>query len=137
MKTRLIVAAVLASMGCSGDDPVVPESVASFVAGYARRDTVAKEPVSGLKVDLVMLQYIEGYGGGWYPTSWHRSTCTNADGYFSFKFNANTSRKYEAVAYRVDDLLIESEFAWVDVPIGNTKNVILKIPLWGTPVKCN
>jgi hypothetical protein len=128
VKTRLVLALFLAGMGCSGDDPAAPLFEQSAVAGYAKYDTVAKEPVAGVRVDLVEYSYREGYGGGWYPDGWSKSTCTDSKGYFSFKFNANLKRQYSVEAYAEDYLGIEFLAASVDVPPGNTKNATLLIP---------
>ena len=125
MRIAPVLLVVLLFTACGSDDPTQPVSVSSFVAGHAKYDDGS--PVAGLQVDLVEYRFSEGgYVEHDLITGWSKSTCTNAKGYFSFKFDAKREYYYEVVTgCPYSDLVYCHNYA--KAPAGNTTNVTLRI----------
>ena len=112
-------------MACGSDDPAAPpEYIPSFVSGHLRYNDAAHTPIASAEITLAQLKNDGGYGSGWWQTSWHMTTCTDSDGYYSFKYDARNANQYHV-------MICPYEYACsapsLNVPHGTQKNLNITV----------
>ena len=120
MKIAPLLAPLLLLIACGSDDPAAPdEYIPSFVSGYLRHDDTAHTPIAHAEMTLAQFKFDEDdIIDGWTQTSWHMTTCTRSDGYFSFKYDAREKNLYRVMTCGSAWLC-----SFVDVPHGTKKNL--------------
>jgi hypothetical protein len=112
---------ILMLLNCSSDDPYRPAHTPSFVAGYVRNSNSI--PAANVQVDLMGDHWTIGFPFSIQFWEVDRSTCTNANGYFSFQFNYPENREF---AVEVHQNYSSSPTPSVTLVPGETKYVNLE-----------
>lgn len=83
---------VISLLSCSSEGPHTPGYVPSFVAGYVTNPDTS--PAAGVQVDLMGDDWIVAPPMDVHVWAVLLSTCTNENGYFSFRFDYVANRQH-------------------------------------------